>query len=428
MKKHLKKVLYLITAGMLVFSCTKSEIIPTEVEKVIKKVVVKEVTKEIINEIEVEVIKEVPTDGETPEISMETISKEVVKAEGNEMLTEADDEVIDGEKKIFNPKYRSFYVNAMLSVKLQENGKYFIQNYLPHNFKNLKLVGKIKNVEMNPIVLVTFTNYPAFYEFERALPFNKKETFFNDTEGNLISGENFDKIPVGDWEIYFQTDDTIFNKMNSINFILHYRYGEYNGPNVRGSWRRPTFNEARAYTPIILNIAYLFSTDEFKNGILNYEHNFYDNKEKTPLDKERVYNSFVNKVDGQMRERRQAIGIIHSPANLGGLGGGESFGIRGEYLTNREGAYYNLEKSGYWHMYPMDTWFHEFSHVAGYGHNGNMTYPVKEDGTGVGSGDILNAFGFTPICMRLYRKMLENKELPFNEYPFDENFNPKNND
>lgn len=415
---------------MLVFSCTKSEIIPTEVEKVIKKVVVKEVTKEIINEIEVEVIKEVPTDGETPEISMETISKEIVKAEGNEMLTEADEELINGRKKMYWPEIRSFYVNAMLSVKLQENGKYFIQNYLPHNFKNLKLVGKIKNVEMNPIVLVTFTNYPAFYEFERALPFNKKETFFNDTEGNLISGENFDKIPVGDWEISFINEDPVLNKMKNINIILKYHYGKYDGAHVVGSWRGATWKEARAYTPIILNMAYLFNSEEFKNDILNYEHNFYDNKEKTPLDKERVYNSFVNRVNGEMREKTKSVGIIHSPANLGGLGGNDgSFGVRGEYLTNANGPYFNLVSSRYGSTYPMETWFHEFSHVAGYGHNGNMTYPKKADGSGVEHGDdFLEAFGFTPVCIRIYRKMLENKELPFNEYPFDENFNPKNND
>ncbi|AWL79431.1 hypothetical protein [Capnocytophaga canimorsus] len=361
--------LKLLAVVVFVFSCTKTEIKHKDIEKLI----------------------------EYPITEVQKINISDIQKLGNEMFTKKDEEIIDDQKILYNKDLRGFKINEMLEIKLLGNNKYRIRNFLPHTFKNLELI--ISNDSFSsPIPIASFDEFPALYEYEGVLPFSEKETFFIDKKGEKVSVENFQNIPISDLNLYFETNDPMFAKIKSIRLETFYTFADYKQP---GKWDKVTVDDAKNYLPLVLNMAYVFSSDAFEKAILEAPYDFTDNKKV--LDRKQVIKSLRT-------PPRQILGIIIEPGT-GGLGGGSTFGVRREYINNPKNAFYKeINLNDRWGSgLVTNVWIHEFGHVAGYGHDGNMTYFA---------GKGADAQGLVPITMALYQKMLLAKELPFNEYPY----------
>lgn len=381
-----------LIVGLFIHSCSKKEYVPKEVEKI--------VIKEIVNEVPKKVIREVPVPKQ-PEIFFKEISLNEVNESGNEMFTQKDEEVVDGVRTIYNTEKRSFNVNEMVFIKALGNNKYRICNFLPRKLSGIQILAKVKDVEMAPLKIMLFNEFPALYEYEGELPFTSQEVCFEDIQGGKVSGSYFNQISPSDLELTIDCADEVFRKMKSIKAEIHYRFGDYSRQ-AAGGWAHVTWKDARAFIPLVLNLNYMFSTDEFKKRVLEYPYDFYDDSNKTPLNKENVYRGYI-------QNRRQALGTIVK-GGLGGLGGGETFGLNRDYCLGHDNNFYDSKK---WYV-ALDTYIHEFGHVVGYGHDGNMTYPQEHDVNGKKV-----RTGMVPLGMELYHQMLNNKQLPFNEFPYD---------
>ncbi|MDO5104538.1 hypothetical protein [Capnocytophaga sp.] len=361
----------LVITGLLAFSCTKIE----KEEKIVEVEVEKQVVKEI-----------------TP-ITFATLTASQVQESGNEMFTEADNEAVNGQVILYNDDLRAFRINEMLEVRALAGGTYRVRNFLPHTFTNVEIQMTIEGVN-SPIKVAHFESFPPLYEYVGDLPFADGETFLQTIEGNKISVENIKNLPTSNFKFTLVSDDPMFAKLKTIKLNTFYCFRPYEKDN---KWDKVTNVDARNYLPLALNLAYVFSSDEFENAVLNAPYDFQDNGRT--LDKADIVRRFRN-------VPRQNLGIVVKYGILG-LGGGDTFGIRREYLGNPNNNFYKQLEPLRAISSPLDTWVHEFSHVAGYGHNGNMTYYRPA-----------NLHGIVPLTMKIYQQMLKDKQLPFSEYPY----------
>lgn len=377
MYKRVRKIQIVFCVVLLSFACAKDQKQVEEVERIVEV------------EVEKQVIKDIPTQ------PVQQVLLSEVQANGSPMFTDADEQEVAGKKILYNDEFRSFRVNQMLEVKVVKN-TCRIRNFLPYTFRNIELLMNARGFKA-PIKIAQIEEFPALYEYSFDLPFSEGEVFFENIHGDKVSLQNFTNINPAEVQFSFVGTDPMLDKLKTIKLNTLYCFRPYN----QSGWDRLTVEDARNYLPIVVNMAYMFSSDEFEKKVHDYPYDFRNND--NVLDRAKVVRSFRDIA-------RQDLGIVSEPG-VGGLGGGSTFGVRREYLKNPNSAFYkesNL-KQPWFSSVVMNVWIHEFGHVAGYGHNGNMTYFE-------GPND--NAKGMVPLGMALYQKMLLSKELPFSEYPY----------
>ncbi|WGU67527.1 hypothetical protein QIU18_05710 [Capnocytophaga canimorsus] len=67
----------------------------------------------------------------------------------------------------------------------------------------------------------------------------------------------------------------MFAKIKSIRLETFYTFADYKQP---GKWDKVTVDDAKNYLPLVLNMAYVFSSDAFEKAILEAPYDFTDNK------------------------------------------------------------------------------------------------------------------------------------------------------
>ncbi|WP_203965961.1 hypothetical protein [Capnocytophaga stomatis] len=374
--KRLKMRLFALV-GLLAFGCAKNE----KQEKI----------------VEVEVEKHVVKDFDLAKAS--TVTALQVKTSGTEMFTEEDNKEVNGKVILYNDDLRAFRVNEMLEVRAIEGNKYRIRNFLPHTFTNVELQMYVEGFKA-PVKIAFFEEFPPLYEYVGDLPFSARETFFEDINGQKFSVENINNLSPSDLKFSLISNDPMLEKMKAIKLNTLYCFRPYERDN---KWGKLTAEDARNYLPVVMNMAYMFSSDDFEKGIKETPYEF-ENKKGVALNREQIIRSFIE-------IPRQDLGVIIEPG-LGGLGGGSTFGVRREYINNPKSAYYTKSDLGapWFSSLVMNVWIHEFGHVAGYGHDGNMTYFYDKG---------KDAKGLVPVGMAVYQKLLLDGELPFTKYPYE---------
>ena len=140
---------------------------------------------------------------------------------------------------------------------------------------------------------------------------------------------------------------------------------DFNLDDVDRNWAaNPTPADARLYTAMMLNLAYLWTEPDFifsyySEPILGNDGENYLSLAQKQAD----YSSM-------MGPRRLNLGVTSA---VSGLGGGETFGVA-RYVLTHDFLYGAQDGTPY----------HEMGHVLGYGHGSSMTYPV-------------DGYGFVPI-------------------------------
>ncbi|MDO4762906.1 MAG: hypothetical protein Q4A00_00770 [Flavobacteriaceae bacterium] len=300
----------------------------------------------------------------------------------------------DEGDKIFNISERGFFKKNMLSIT-KVSGKHNtirVKNFLPHNFKNVKIYYQTDDLQ-KAIHIITFNEIPAFTDFEEEFNFTDSKHLFEDEDGHQVEVDSYDLESEDYYIPYIKSEDPVFNKLETIKHHIFVSFHDYP---TQGWWGKMTPKYAREYMPVIANMAYLYSTEKFKQEFMNYEHRLYDDK-GVDIDREKVYaNIFAF--------RRLAIGVVDGAEGLATLEPNHrqeyQFGVNQRFLDER-GVYYQAENG-----HPKDTWAHEYGHVLGFNHDSNMTY-VNNEGN-----------GYINIVIKLYQEMLESGELPFSQNPY----------
>lgn len=279
----------------------------------------------------------------------------------------------ESPKILFDPAERSFCVNEPLQVRLVRKKYLSVRFFSPRPVKNLVIWGKWKGIP-EQVKLAEFEELPAFAEYLLPMPCFREDAYFLTRSGRRILVPGNKRIEELETEI--ECLDSYFRKITSTKCNWRVSFGAYQGKN----WIPLLPAHAREAVAIALNLAYLFSTEEFKRELLAVEGRLYSDNSRTPVDVEKLY--------GRIFELPAL--VYGHVSGVNGLGGGSVFGLAEwcylEHYADDNGV--------------TRTIFHEFAHCLGYDHTGNMTY---ENGLGK---------GWVALCSKLYARMSAEEELP----------------
>ena len=172
-------------------------------------------------------------------------------------------------------------------------------------------------------------------------------------------------------------------KIEKIQSRWYIRYGQYsaNNPNP-GNWRNMTPLLCRHAAALVLNMAYMFSTEEFNTEMEEYDGRLLDNN-RNPINLDEL----------RARIRNHSGLLMGRVANVGGLGGGNTYGLAPYCYTDN---YHDFDDNGVVHTFGRSAIFHEFGHCIGYNHNSTMTYGDQ----------------WTVLCATVFVRMGRENKLP----------------
>ena len=279
----------------------------------------------------------------------------------------------ESSKVLFDPEERSFYVNEPLQVRLVRKKHLLVRFFSPRPVKNLVIWGKWKGMP-EQVKLAEFEELPAFAEYVLPMPCIRREAYFLTRSGQRIFVP--ERRQVEELETEIECADPYYCKVVSSKCRWRVSFGAYQGKN----WTPLLPAHAREAVAIALNLAYLFSTEAFKRGLLAAEGSLYADNNCTPVDVEKLYDRIF-----------ELPALVYGHVTgVNGLGGGSVFGLA-EWCYLEHYADDNCVTR---------TIFHEFAHCLGFSHSGNMTY---ENGLGK---------GWVALCSGLYTRMSIDEELP----------------
>lgn len=304
-----------------------------------------------------------------------------------------DEESRDESSILYSLEDRGFKMNEILSVKEVDKDsvkKIRVYNPLPHNFENIYIIGEVGGVEVILYIIEEVSEYSEnFYPLT---------SHINQSTFNKLDGEKFESTNYTIENISLMSEDEVYNKLKLIKGTNQVSFKHH----VNGGWIQLLGDDAKKYTPILANIYYMLSTDEFVKEFMKEENLFTGNDGTTLItasEKEEIYNRYLtNEIYLRLVEGVEGAAAI--PGKAIGIG-------RHKFAQfyNRNGE---LDTGG------VRTWAHEIAHNLGFKHTSNMTYAADVDADGVKDGS-------TIIWQKVYSELYSRGDLPFQENSFDEN-------
>ncbi len=339
----------------------------------------------------------------------------IIEEESGLMFTSKDDTVIVGDKPVlYNDSLRGFNVNNLLEFTLTDDKKLQLKNFLPHTFKDLTLYAYVKDTNKR-FKIAYFDKIEAF----KIAKYSFSKLVYMRVSKDRINKENI-KFEV-------ESSDSMFAKIKQITIPTRFSFGifgtwdkDLNTHTNRWGWERLYAKDARDYMPLVANIAYALSSNRLKKDVLNAPFDFSNeckhNSDGTlpkgckKLDRNDIIKKFTN------------VNYIYLglPTRAEGLGGGKNFGLKRKYINNPNNVFYKYDLDGMENdrhiRYPLEVFAHEFSHICGYGHKGNMAY-IGQYIYPDGPNGKKRLAGMSSLIGYLYQDMLKTKELPFTSHP-----------
>lgn len=319
-----------------------------------------------------------------PQPVVPRLSVDEIKSKGEQMFEDGEsvEEIVSSE--------RAFYVDNPFYASVKD-GELRVFNGMYYNFRNVKLSMAIPQFN-DTIMLMEFEEVPGFYDVRTESPLKMGEAFYRTKSGKTVRTNNLALLMPEQYKFILECNDSIFDMLKTIKMKTRIQMGEYG----QGNWGVMTPNAARYYATSTINLAVMFSSDIFRDSLINYKGRIHDDAGKD-IDREGLIKSILNK---------QSIiyGVVKGN-NIAGMGGGSNLGLREEYLP---GFFYEnrVTLNSNWAIH---VWIHELGHTLGYGHSSSMCYNAVPD----------------EIAPSVYRYMMKNKLLPYIINPFKEYNNYK---
>lgn len=121
------------------------------------------------------------------------------------------------------------------------------------------------------------------------------------------------------YELLLSCNDSVFDMLKTIKMKTRIQMGKYGS----GNWGVMTANAARYYATSAVNMAVMFSSEIFRDSLMNYKGSIHNDAGKE-IDREGLLNSILNK-------QSLVFGVV-TGSGIAGLGGGNALGLREEYL------------------------------------------------------------------------------------------------
>ncbi|EXZ01394.1 hypothetical protein M074_1363 [Bacteroides fragilis str. DS-166] len=290
---------------------------------------------------------------------------------------------------------RAFYVNNPFNVSMAD-GKLRLFNGMAHDFKEVSLWLTMPHLR-DTIQLMQFEEVPGFYNIKLDSPLKMGEVVYASKSGKPVRVNNLALLSPDQYELLLSCNDSVFDMLKTIKMKTRIQMGKYGS----GNWGVMTANAARYYATSVVNMAVMFSSEIFRDSLMNYKGSIHNDAGKE-IDREGLLNSILNK-------QSLVFGVV-TGSGIAGLGGGNALGLREEYLA----GFFYQNRVAIDCNWVLHVWIHELGHCLGYGHSSSLCYGSVPD----------------EIVPKVYRYMMKHRMLPYIINPFKSynDYNPGIND
>lgn len=268
----------------------------------------------------------------------------------------------DEPREVFyDSNRRSFRVNAPLQVSVSDDHQLLVKFFSPIGISGVKILCRFNKVSTEFFELARFDRIYPFMEASFPLPVVSSERTFAAENGRRITVPAQPELSNDDVTLLVRTEDPFMKKIEQIDSRWFIRFSAYSADNGHAYWRHMDPLLCRHGVALVLNMAFMFASEEF-----NVEMNAYEGKLKdnggNPIDLDAL----------RQRIRNHGGLVLGRVVGVGGLGGGNTYGLA-DYCY--KGVYFDATAPGANpHNYARQAMFHEYGHCLGYNHSSTMTY------------------------------------------------------
>lgn len=319
---------------------------------------------------------------------------------------------------------RDFATDSMLEIHALSDSTVQITNFTPLKLTGIQVLLSLDQLASSLIVMELDTIAPL----QRVVLSYPKSKDFPTLDGKIAHFEKVPKFPRTALSLDYLPNSEKLKMLKSIKLNWHVHFNDYAKQQPsHPSWEPIRPAQARLWTALLMNNAYLFSREDYQARFL--KEKFYRNmNDTTRAVADSDWFSAAQTQDllrnNLLKKRRLSVGIVSG----GGLGGGTTLGISNGTLTGQFGGKFHdslmamsyLPESYYGGPHPMFS--HELGHVLGYGHNSNVCSTGRLGPSG--TPEWAKMFGFPSLNTLMYGKYLSENALPISkdEYPWPEDF------
>ena len=293
----------------------------------------------------------------------------------NHIIMLQDDEP---ESIFLDPAQRSFDPRRPVQVSVTENRELQLRAYSPRRIRDLKVWASVEGYP-DEFLLAQFDIVPPFLEFRTPVPFVSADKEYTTAAGKTILILKNPHLGSEDLALRIECEDPYYKKFAAIKTTWSISFSNFEYPN-HPYWLAMNPAHCREAVAMSLNMAYLFSTQEYQDSLRVNDHRFVDNALNT-LSAETLLSQSLTRPSF-------AWGTLHVQ---GGLGGGGTLGLQDVCFLGDYAEY----KSDNMAL------FHEFGQGMGYAHGNNTV--ISESG---------GKYSWRQMCQSIYLRLSLTKELP----------------
>lgn len=293
----------------------------------------------------------------------------------NHIIMLQDDEP---ESIFLDPAQRSFDPRRPVQVSVTGNRKLQLRAYSPRRIRDLKVWASIEGYP-DEFLLARFDIVPPFLEFRMAIPFVSADKEYTTAAGKTILILKNPHLGPDDLSLRIECEDPYYKKFAAIKTTWSVSFSNFEYPN-HPYWLAMNPAHCREAVALSLNMAYLFSTQEYQDSLRVNDRRFVDNA-LNALSAETLLSQSLTRPSF-------AWGTLHIQ---GGLGGGGTLGLQDVCFL----GHYADDVSDNMAL------FHEFGHGMGYAHGSNTV--ISESG---------GKYSWRQMCQSIYLRQSLAKELP----------------
>lgn len=261
----------------------------------------------------------------------------------------------------YNSERRSFYANAPLQLSISNEHKLLVKFFSPVSIQNVTVMCRFNKISTEFFKLAHFEQIYPFMEASFPLPVVDSERTFTTSNGRKVAVPAQPELSNDDVTLVIQTDDPFIKKMEQIDSHWFIRFSSYSADAGHAYWRHMNPLLCRHGVALAINMAFMFSSEEFNTEMNTYEGKLKDNG-GNPINLDVL----------RQKIRNHGGLVLGCVSGVGGLGGGTTYGLANYCYT---GVYFDATPpNAHPHNYPRQAMFHEYGHCLGYNHNSTMTY------------------------------------------------------